>query len=55
MHDNSSIYIDKKIEILELSERVIHEFIHAIQTVKDKRIIPKKWEFVNLMNLKQQE
>lgn len=37
LHDNSSIYIDKKIDILELSERVIHEFIHAIQTVKDKK------------------
>lgn len=37
LHDNSSIYIDKNIDILELSERVIHEFIHAIQTVKDKK------------------
>lgn len=37
LHDNSSIYIDKKIDILELSETVIHEFIHAIQTKKDKK------------------
>lgn len=37
LHDNSTIYIDSKIDILDLSERVIHEFIHAIQIVKDKK------------------
>lgn len=37
LHNNSTIYIDSKIDILDLSERVIHEFIHAIQIVKDKK------------------
>ena len=55
LHDNSTIYIDSKIDILDLSERVIHEFIHAIQIVKDKKIIFKKLEYVNLMSLKQLE
>lgn len=37
LHDNSTIYIDSTIDVLELSETVIHEFIHAIQTKKDKK------------------
>ncbi len=37
LHSNSTIYIDSKIDTLELSEKVIHEFIHALQIVKDKK------------------
>lgn len=42
LHDTSSIYIDKSIDILKFSEEVLHEFIHAIQTIKDNKNNTKK-------------
>ena len=42
LHETSSIYIDKNIDILKFSEEVLHEFIHAIQTIKDNKDNTKK-------------
>ena len=38
-YKNTSIYFNEKIDIADIEEFAVHECIHYIQEIKDKKII----------------